>query len=550
MISHAATKKSEQYNRKLVAINLADYEAQLKSGKAQRNAAEALGIPRGTLNEWKDRKDKIPYAKSVIDCLESPDGMEFLHRLMIALQLVMTEVGACGIRLVTMILELTGIHHFVGSSYESLRQRGVLLENTILEFGKSEQERLAKNMPHKKITIGEDETFDPKICLVGIEPVSNFILVEKHSDKRDAASWNKATDQALQGLDVEVIQSVSDEAKAIINHAEQHMGAHHSPDLFHVQQEISKATGPTLKSNRNKAVQAIEQAKTAMANQEKLEQIASDHATKKSCAKVQQLANEAQSHCKQCEAQQKEVKAAKESIGHSYHPYDIYSGTPQTADHLESSLKKDFSTIETIGKTLNLKETAMKKIAKAKKMIPQMIKTLVFYLAIINTMLKASSLSAPLDRAMRDILIPLQYLKQASKKAKGAKNKEKVRTAVDRLHKVLISLPAWNNLTEQEKDEMYYLATNCANVFQRSSSCVEGRNGYLSLRHHNFHCLGKRKLGVLTVIHNYFIKRHDQTTASERFFEQKPRDLFEYLLKKMPYPPRSGKRREDLRMVA
>jgi hypothetical protein len=66
MISHAATKKSEQYNRKLVAINLADYEAQLKSGKAQRNAAEALGIPRGTLNEWKDRKDKIPYAKSAL----------------------------------------------------------------------------------------------------------------------------------------------------------------------------------------------------------------------------------------------------------------------------------------------------------------------------------------------------------------------------------------------------------------------------------------------------------------------------------------------------
>ena len=77
-------------------------------------------------------------------------------------------------------------------------------------------------------------------------------------------------------------------------------------------------------------------------------------------------------------------------------------------------------------------------------------------------------------------------------------------------------------------------------MFHRSSSCVEGRNGYLSLRHHGLHHLSDRKLAVLTVIHNFFIRRDDNTTAAERFFEKTHRDMVEELVQKMPYPPRPG----------
>ena len=70
------------------------------------------------------------------------------------------------------------------------------------------------------------------------------------------------------------------------------------------------------------------------------------------------------------------------------------------------------------------------------------------------------------------------------------------------------------------------------------------------LRHHGLHKLSDRKLGALTVIHNYYIKRADGTTAADRFFDKKGEDLFEYLLKKMPYPGRSGKRAKLLNLVA
>jgi hypothetical protein len=65
------------------------------------------------------------------------------------------------------------------------------------------------------------------------------------------------------------------------------------------------------------------------------------------------------------------------------------------------------------------------------------------------------------------------------------------------------------------------------------------------------HNISDRKLKVLTIIHNYQIKRPDGTTAAERFFEQKHEDLFKYLIKNMSYPPRPGKlNKEALKMAA
>ncbi|MHC5939501.1 DUF6399 domain-containing protein, partial [Nostoc sp.] len=49
---------------------------------------------------------------------------------------------------------------------------------------------------------------------------------------------------------------------------------------------------------------------------------------------------------------------------------------------------------------------------------------------------------------------------------------------------------------------------------QRSSSAVEGHNGYLSQVYHNRRGLSSRRLQVMTVIHNFHIKRSDGTTAA------------------------------------
>src|SRR5256884_7496978 len=65
-----------------------------------------------------------------------------------------------------------------------------------------------------------------------------YILLEQAAHARDHDTWHALMEQALSGLNCHIIQSTSDEAPALLAYVEHHLGAHHSPDLFHVQHEL------------------------------------------------------------------------------------------------------------------------------------------------------------------------------------------------------------------------------------------------------------------------------------------------------------------------
>jgi hypothetical protein len=93
-------------------------------------------------------------------------------------------------------------------------------------------------------------------------------------------------------------------------------------------------------------------------------------------------------------------------------------------------------------------------------------------------------------------------------------------------------------LSPRAQDYLCDEASRLAAVFQRSSSNVEGRNGYLSLRSHQLRGLDlPRKRQGFTAIHNFFLTRSDGTTAAERFFGQKPRSMFAAILESVELAP-------------
>jgi hypothetical protein len=95
-----------------------------------------------------------------------------------------------------------------------------------------------------------------------------------------------------------------------------------------------------------------------------------------------------------------------------------------------------------------------------------------------------------------------------------------------------------SQLSPETQRELQKQASELAEIFQRSSSNVEGRNGYLSLRNHQLRGFDlPRKRTCLTTIHNFFLTRPDGTTAAERFFGQKPRSLFAAILNSVELPP-------------
>ena len=146
----------------------------------------------------------------------SVPGLAFLHRLVLAIHLVCIEVGACGIRLVCLLLQLTGLNRFVGASYGTQQQVNRRVEEAIVAYRQEESARLAHEMPAKEITLTQDETFTGGLCLVGIEPVSNYIVLEQPALARDQDTWHELMEPALAGLNCQVIQSTSDEAPGLL----------------------------------------------------------------------------------------------------------------------------------------------------------------------------------------------------------------------------------------------------------------------------------------------------------------------------------------------
>ncbi len=80
--------------------------------------------------------------------------------------------------------------------------------------------------------------------------------------------------------------------------------------------------------------------------------------------------------------------------------------------------------------------------------------------------------------------------------------------------------------------------------FQRTSSQVEGRNGYLSMINHNQRGFDQDRLKVLTVVHNFDIYGTDGKTPAERLFGNKIKHdkIIDYLIKNFGDLPLPRKR--------
>ncbi len=164
---------------------------------SQRQLADEILIPRSTLQHWIKRKDAIDADPELVAFFESSVGVSFLHRQVLATHYVMTLLGSCGIRLLCEFFELSGLDRFIASSYGAQRNVSLEVEKAVVEFGKEENERLSQGMVPKTITVCQDETFHPEICLVSIDAASNFILLEKYAPNRTSAQWTSSTEEAV-----------------------------------------------------------------------------------------------------------------------------------------------------------------------------------------------------------------------------------------------------------------------------------------------------------------------------------------------------------------
>ena len=176
--------------------------------------------------------------------------------------------------------------------------------------------------------------------------------------------------------------------------------------------------------------------------------------------------------------------------------------------------------------------------------LPQLVATLVWYWVQVRGVVAEQSWTTAQQELFRERLLAWSYWERAASRGRDAKHRQQLRERAVRCWAKVEGSPEWQLLPEQERQRMKALARELGGRWVRSSSCVEGRNGWLRLRHHGRQGLSAKGLGVLTVLHNYLSARPDGTTAAQRFFGQKPDDLFEWLRQRFPELPRPAQPRK------
>jgi DNA-binding XRE family transcriptional regulator len=517
-------------------------------GLSQRRAAKQLKVPRTTLQAWRMWHDTLDICPEVAEFFQSGPGLAFLHRLVLAFHLVCVEVGACGIRLACLFLKLTGLDRFVAASYGAQQQVNRQVEDAIGAYRQAETARLAKDMPRKDITLTQDETFTGGLCLVGSEPVSNFIILEQLALARDQTTWNALMAPALAALNCRVIQSTSDEAPGLLAYVAHHLGAHHSPDIFHVQHELVKAVSGPLATKQRAAIKAATAAQQRLDQAQGPLQGAGDEPQPQGpahyptqAARLEQAEREAQAARQELErisAQREQVAQSLHAIGHAYHFVDLQRGVRRNGQLIAADIQAQIDTVRTVAQHEGLSQTCLERIEKAERVLPKMQATIAFVSGYVRQQVHQLDLAQPASYAMHAHLIPSFYLERVAR-TRTVSAGEPLRQLAERLCTPLFAPGgAFAELSLTQQSQLKQQAKTLAEVFQRSSSNVEGRNGYLSLRNHQLRGLDHpRKRACLTAVHNFFLTRADGTTAAERFFGQKPRSMFAALLASVEIPP-------------
>ena len=368
-------------------------------------------------------------------------------------------------------------------------------------------------MSSRSIALCQDETFHPEICLVGIEPLSNFIVLERYAPDRTAASWTQALDQALQGLPVEVIEVTSDAAKGLCRHVTVDLGAHSSPDLFHVQHEVANAMSLNLARQVKGARQALAVAQADVARQQHLQ---ADYqrrapqpgrppafAERIEHAKLHQIV--AELNLEDALSRQSEARARLHELSAAYHPYELSSGQAQSSQRVGERLQGCWKKLNDLARQAQLPERSFQQLRKAWRMTDALLATISFFFMTVTVKVEALNLAPEIETLVYERLIPAVYLDQVATKTTNREQRHALHAQVARLLEPLNNVEGvFASLSDDQRQELEHLATECAGLFQRSSSCVEGRNGQLALHHHSRHRLSNRKLAALTVVHRIF----------------------------------------------
>lgn len=316
---------------------------------------------------------------------------------------------------------------------------------------------------------------------------------------------------------------VSDRAKALIKLGEsEYLSTFSMPDLFHFMQDLGQSVGGRLGLQVSQSIK----------NLNAIDCLSVDYDLLKDDLEEKQ-------------ARLQKYKLLREGINKMVHPFNEKDELIKE-DLLQIKLNIGFTKIRELAKQACI-PISLEKGQKILNQIPQIAGGLAHWVKWLKIQIGQLDLSSQEQKWLTETLLPYAYWQvHQTKKTTKKKDRQLNQYYQNRIEQAKSNFEknkVTNQISEKKKEELVNWAFKHVATFHRASSQVEGRNGYLAFVHHANKGIPQRRKKVLTVIHNFDIRRADCKTPAQRLFNKDFENLFEFVLDKIEKLPKPRKRK-------
>ena len=464
---------------------------------------------------------------------ETEEGDAWLRRLVLAVIFNFGMQHGAGADALSRFFRQIRIDTHVGVSATATLGLLNRMENLLIYF----QDFCEKSLPPatRKSVLAMDETFfGSLLILVLMDLSSGYLLLESIADDRSFDSWFAEANPRLKALGIDVGHAISDRAKALIKLAVNGFDCASGADVFHEQYGISRWLGSALGRRKSQAE------KRCAATQKAL-----DKANETNKAELVARHTDTVAECAQTEIALQDYRTNLAGISEDLHPFSLDTSLCNTAATVTEKLVKRADTFENIAKEQGITDQ-YNAVQKLRNQIPSLATHVSFWWLWVEQLLLGFGVDQPTYDWLSGKLLPVVYWHYHRYKTKNPNQRKHYQMAWEHTLETFKDDPFWESLGESEQQRWLEWAEWMVRQYHRSSSAVEGRNGHLSQLYHTGRGMTKNRMKARTVIHNYWEKRSDGTTAAERLFNIQFPDLFETLVDQMGELPLPRKARQPV----
>ena len=491
----------------------------------------AIGISKSSVHRHQQaiaRRNQYPES----ELWETATGSAWLLRMVVGVIYHFGIKHGVGAESLSVFFKAVHLDTHVGSSASTLRQLKHRLHAAIMSYEAAQAEQCQPaNKPG--ICLGGDETFFGLPVLVLVELASGFIFTEIACENRCYDTWLKQTETWWNQTQWQCHFMVSDGARALVKLALCGLRTVSVADLFHAIRALGRPIGSALGRQLAQIEKQVDKLQHQLGK-------TTDKAKQQTLnSQLESLTHQHQ----QIEQDQQTYHRALAAISQTVHPFTLDTAQWQFFEGLTTQLTVPLSTLSTLARLYG-GDTAQKAIATFQAQIPHLATGIHAWWQWVIQALAAETQEIELQNWVLTALLPWVYWSQQADKTRQSHLKSRYQQAASDAYDLLMAQTMTLQMDDAQHQHWVQWCQWMCTKYQRTSSAVEGRNGYLSQRHHVNRGFSHQSLKVLTIIHNFDLKRPDGTTAAQRLFGQPFPDLFEWILStidELPMPRRSSK---------